>query len=78
MDQLKPSDDIFRQTMVCIKCTEVDEKFLDDTYKAIIEFWDFVVQYNYEKKQRKVQQHLKRIQEQEAQEKENMIPDFIF
>jgi hypothetical protein len=36
------------------------------------------VQYNYEKKQRKVQQHLKRIQEQEAQEKENMIPDFIF
>ncbi|MDR3169252.1 MAG: hypothetical protein LBU27_05890 [Candidatus Peribacteria bacterium] len=38
LDQLKPSDDIFRQTMVCIKCTEVDEKFLDDTYKAIIEF----------------------------------------
>jgi len=76
LEGLKENDDIFRQLLVRIKITSVDKKFLDDIYTKIIEFWVLVANHHSAQKTNAINQHLKRLQEIEKNEKESS--DFIF
>ena len=81
LDWLKHSNDIFRQMMVYIKVADVDEKFIDDIYRDIIEFWTFMIDQKNNQKNTEVQQKIKKIQEEEYKEeghKEVDFPNFTF
>ena len=56
------------KTLKYIRIMDVDEKFLDDTYKDIIEFWAFVLEKKKKQEHKLMKDKIKKIKEDEQKE----------
>jgi len=79
LEWLKKSDIVFKKTLKYIKVVNVNEDFLNNTYKGVIEFWTFVFKKQCDKRQDTTRKRIEKIKEQEQKQKDSLnISDFNF
>ena len=78
LNTLKESDKVFMDALKYIKVLDIEEQYLDKIYNDIIELWTTIFQKKETDKTEIIKQKIKRINEQEAKEKESDLLDFNF